>query len=632
MTTRRQLLIWFSYFLLSNALCLAVIGFLNTQALHVIDHLAIIRTTGRILIYCFTLFAALGHMSVIGLLPIAIIIIPLCLLLPKQRLIIGLSCLLFTMVVCLAYVDHLTFSLYRYHLQGFFFKILFSSAVQETFAFSLSEIFIASIAVIIIFFMQTAWALVLWRYLQRVQRIPSLAIILLCVSAILAYFIQIFALASRVDNPIALTTFNGISQQASAFPLFNRILVQLIPSQYDNESVVLRGSGYIRQPDEQISTLNYPKQDLQLTPMPKPMNLLIIAIDAWRYDMLNPDVMPHLYQFSKHSWRFMHHLSGGNVTRAGIFSLFYGLPSTYWSAMLAVHRPPVLLSLLDKSGYQHQVLSSAELYIPEFDQTVFSLWHDFAIKNPGDTPAIRDRYITDALVKFIDHYKTHDKPFFAFAFYDSAHSYCEKNKIPMPYKPSIQTCKRMLLKNDSDPIPYLNRYKNAVRYEDGLVHEVLTHLRKKHLLKNTLVLITADHGEEFNDNHHNYWGHSSNFTDPQVQVPLLVHWPHDKARRFTHTTSHFDIVPSLMKWMGLSHSPIEAYSVGQLLTQTKPRDFFLIGSYVGYGIRTKNETMKVYPGGDYAFYDHNSAQLASAKSDPKLIAAAFEQTQTYYQH
>jgi hypothetical protein len=39
---------------------------------------------------------------------------------------------------------------------------------------------------------------------------------------------------------------------------------------------------------------------------------------------------------------------------------------------------------------------------------------------------------------------------------------------------------------------------------------------------NTIVIITADHGQEFNENKLNFWGHNGNFTKYQTQVPLII--------------------------------------------------------------------------------------------------------------
>ena len=98
----------------------------------------------------------------------------------------------------------------------------------------------------------------------------------------------------------------------------------------------------------------------------------------------------------------------------------------------------------------------------------------------------------------------------------------------------------MELNNSFDPAPYLALYKNAVRYTDDLIQEVLDYLNSKNLLGNTIVVISSDHGDEFNDNKLNFWGHGGNFTDAQIKVPLVIHWPGKKSANVEYVTSHLD--------------------------------------------------------------------------------------------
>lgn len=104
----------------------------------------------------------------------------------------------------------------------------------------------------------------------------------------------------------------------------------------------------------------------------------------------------------------------------------------------------------------------------------------------------------------------------------------------------------MELNNSFDPAPYLARYKNSVRYADNLIQKVLDYLEEKHLLDETIVVISSDHGDEFNDNKLNFWGHGGNFTDAQIKVPLVIHWPGKKPANIEYMTSHLDLVPTLL--------------------------------------------------------------------------------------
>ena len=115
------------------------------------------------------------------------------------------------------------------------------------------------------------------------------------------------------------------------------------------------------------------------------------------------------------------------------------------------------------------------------------------------------------------------KPFFLF--YDLAHGYeVPKDKL-YRFQPSWEFADYMKLNNDIDPTPFLNLYYNCVAEADSLVGCVLHKLEEKKLLDNTLVIITRDHGQEFNKNHKNYWGHGSNYSPVQTHIPFLLYEP-----------------------------------------------------------------------------------------------------------
>jgi hypothetical protein len=55
-----------------------------------------------------------------------------------------------------------------------------------------------------------------------------------------------------------------------------------------------------------------------------------------------------------------------------------------------------------------------------------------------------------------------------------------------------------------DPTPFFNLYKNSAYYVDSLVGRIIDDLKRNGRLNNTMVIITGDHGQEFNDNKKNY--------------------------------------------------------------------------------------------------------------------------------
>ena len=52
---------------------------------------------------------------------------------------------------------------------------------------------------------------------------------------------------------------------------------------------------------------------------------LLIVIEEWRFDAIDPVTTPHLWKLAERGQRFHRHFSTGNSSRYGIFGLMYGL-------------------------------------------------------------------------------------------------------------------------------------------------------------------------------------------------------------------------------------------------------------------------------------------------------------------
>ena len=66
-------------------------------------------------------------------------------------------------------------------------------------------------------------------------------------------------------------------------------------------------------------------------------------------------------------------------------------------------------------------------------------------------------------------------------------------------------------------------YENEIAYNDHHLGRLLAGLRKLGLDKDTLVIISSDHGEEFWE--HGSCGHGHSLYQELVSVPLILHWP-----------------------------------------------------------------------------------------------------------
>ncbi|MFT6029689.1 MAG: membrane-anchored protein YejM (alkaline phosphatase superfamily) [Oleiphilaceae bacterium] len=379
---------------------------------------------------------------------------------------------------------------------------------------------------------------------------------------------------------------------------------------------------------ERGSDLNYPLEVIQTESVEKPINILMIVVDSWRTDTFNSENTPNMWKFAQNGKILDEHLSSGNATRMGIFGLFYGLPGTYWHSFLVNMQSPVLMDRLKALNYNLGIFAAAQLRSPEFDKTVFSGIENLRVKSDGDSVPERDLDITEDWLTWYEE-KDPMQPNFSFLFYDSPHAYDFPKDYEHRYEPMLDVVNYLKFDNDTDPEPFFNRYKTSVHYVDSLVKRVLDKVIEKGELENTVVIITGDHGQEMNDNKLNFWGHNSNFTRPQLQVPFVLVGPEVNAKESLNVdrvTSHYDVAPTLLKnYLGVT-SEIESYAVGlDLFATPVARDWLLASKYSGYAVLTDETILEVGATGQYEFMDQTNRELKNQSPNFEHLQQALEQ-------
>ncbi|HAS6253474.1 TPA: DUF3413 domain-containing protein [Vibrio vulnificus] len=375
--------------------------------------------------------------------------------------------------------------------------------------------------------------------------------------------------------------------------------------------------------------LNYPLAPLQTQPVEKPLNIMLLVVDSWRADTFNADNTPNMWKYAQSGVVFNNHIATGNATRTGIFGLFYGIPGTYWHGFLANQQSPVLIDRLQALDYQLGIFTAAQLRKPKFNQTVFTKVENLRIGSEGGRPSELDADLTQDWLAWYDQ-RDKSKPTFSFLFYDAPHGYDFPADFEPKYEPMLKEVNYLKLNNDTDPTPFFNRYKTSVRYVDSMATKVLDKLKESGDLENTLVIITGDHGQEMNDNKLNFWGHNSNFTDAQVNVPFAIFGPGVDTAKMQWSsealTSHQDVVPTLMKhYLGVTND-VKDYSVGEdLLGDAVKRDWIISSNYSGYAIITDDNILEVSGGGQYQFMDKTNRQLKDQQPNFTYLQQALEQ-------
>lgn len=89
-------------------------------------------------------------------------------------------------------------------------------------------------------------------------------------------------------------------------------------------------------------------------------------------------------------------------------------------------------------------------------------------------------------------------------------------------------------------------YDGAIRYQDDLIQLLVQDIRNRGQLENTLVIITADHGEEFGEQ--GRFGHQLSLHDNLLHVPLILRLPDilPAGTRIPSMASTVDIFPTIL--------------------------------------------------------------------------------------
>jgi uncharacterized protein len=616
LTTKKIYLNWIFWFFIGNALLFWGIG-LHYLAIIIPFHLSVSSLANQLLACLFLFSAFFGQLGLFACIA-AILPILLVILCPRKELILSVSVIIGFLFAYLLSVDTFVFGQYHFHLNGVIWKLLTEGQANEVFDLSWLEWLSIGILSGLLFVFEIGLALLIWKKLRHKTyslRYP--------VAMLACLLFSYYMLAILIKSSTAL----ALNQQAYTIPLYYEVLAKLLPGkQALPELESLYRSDFV-EINHANQKLDYSLHPLVYKSHKKPLNIVFILIDSWRFDMLSAANTPNIYRFAQQSWQFRQHYSGGNGTQPGLFSLFYSLPATYWAATINQHKNPLFMDKLFDENYNMGIFSSASLLTPPFNLNIFARVKNLKSSTIGYTPHDRDKEITKEFKQFITQTPS---PFFSFVFYDAAHSFCIGDSPIHIFQPSISVCDRLTYTSHTNPTPTFNRYKNALYYIDELVGEDLALLKKRHLLDNTLVLITADHGNEFNDNHQGYWGHASNFTRFQTQIPLIIHWPGQKPLVVKHMTSHYDVVPTLLRRIFGLQNPTTDYSIGQSLFNKKTPTFLLTHSYTNLGLVNDKQIITIFPSGYYQIQNLQAKMLPNESLPMKNILAALAVTQRYY--
>lgn len=156
-------------------------------------------------------------------------------------------------------------------------------------------------------------------------------------------------------------------------------------------------------------------------------------------------------------------------------------------------------------------------------------------------------------------------------------------------------------------------YDKKLQNLDAQLSKILTMLEKSDILKQTIIVFTSDHGEEFGE--HGGTGHGVNLYNPVTRVPLSIYIPGVKPQIREDLAQGVDIFPTLLAAVGIS-APQTLYGINLftnknmfLTLETKPGPDTIISA-----IRTNG----------WSYYkkiekNHTTEELFDLQQDPSEV-------------
>ncbi len=151
-------------------------------------------------------------------------------------------------------------------------------------------------------------------------------------------------------------------------------------------------------------------------------------------------------------------------------------------------------------------------------------------RNPAKKNADR---VNHEILTWLDSRPGPPRQFFAFLNYYDAHEPCFP---PAPYDGRFAPAKQINRRKPLDthkalprPVPAdrlqadLDAYDATIAYVDSQLGALWAELERRGLAKNTLLIITSDHGHSFGEG--GVYGHRTSLRREQIHVPLIFYWP-----------------------------------------------------------------------------------------------------------
>jgi membrane-anchored protein YejM (alkaline phosphatase superfamily) len=588
-----QLISWGHWFCLSNIL---IVLFVATR------YLVISPWPETIQAQLFMLISWIGQFAFLPFIVFLLTLFPLSFLVTNRHTMRFIGAVIATIGVSALIIDTQIFANFHLHLNPLLWELLFDKE-SNTRATDINLLFIL---LPLIFLLELLLSRACWKNIRRLEhkRLGKPVAIGLMICFSLTHLIYAWADA-KVYRPITTQKVN--------YPLFYPMTARSFLDSYGFIDIERRQEKASQGSDKAISPLSYPTNPLDYAKRTQDYNVLIIVVEGLRADALNAILMPNTKNFAERSTRFNAHFSGSNCARYGLYSLFYGLPSSYQSSVHEAGISPVLIQALQKQDYEFGLFSSKKWDETDLSTTAFAGLPSpqFGTDSPGG--AAGDMQALNAWSAWQAEHGS-DAPWFNFVYLNGVASFDNQsgfnNKLPSA--------------DQLHPI-----YNQAVTLVDEKLGDIFRQLELNERLNDTMVILTSDYGQEFNDRNDKTLGSGSNYSTYQTQVPFLLYTPNRTPTVVSYDTSHLDLVGTLLPDLLGVQNRRRDYTSGQSLFDRSRRNWVLAGDLEEQAIYQSDRITLFGKNGEYDVRNRDYQRIKASADMPVLIEVLNEMKRFY---
>ncbi|MFQ6104930.1 MAG: sulfatase [Candidatus Glassbacteria bacterium] len=369
-------------------------------------------------------------------------------------------------------------------------------------------------------------------------------------------------------------------------------------------------------------------------------NVVLIIVDTLRADHLGcygygSKTTPHIDALSLDSIVFKNAICPAPWTSPSVGSIITSqYPTVLGFEDTAIKFSDKFITLAEifrdnnyetKGIISHTLISSALGFDQGFDS--------YDERNAKGHDYISSPSVTQKAISYVREHR--DSRFLLFLHYFDPHynyiqhvryDYYPGYRGPLYSDQSIVELRRIAPTLTSDDIDYLKAlYDSEISFTDEYIGEFIYRLKELGLYNNTLIVFTADHGEEFSERGDHWIGHTKTLYQELIHVPLMIKLPDSsKHEIIDEYVGLIDLMPTIVEYAGLEIPKQYTYE-GEIIDISNMDES---GNRMIFSeTRKRSELQSVVWRGWKLIYDEqeNTSQLFNLQDDSReLKDVAFE--------